>query len=106
MAEVVFTDGNLQEQALDVKDKLIMIDFFAAWCGPCQMMMPHVDELASEITDAVIGKCNVDDSPGVAQKFQVMSIPTVVFLKNGEIVEKLVGYQAKEVLAEKINELK
>jgi len=105
MAEVAFTDANFQEVALDT-DKLVVVDFFATWCGPCQMMAPHVEELAEEMSDVVIGKMNIDDNEETPQKYQVMSIPTVLFLKGGEVVEKLVGYQSKEALAEKIGELK
>lgn len=105
MAEVTFTDDNFQELALN-SDTLVVVDFFATWCGPCQMMAPHVEELAEEMSDIVIGKMNIDDHQQTPQKYQVMSIPTVLFLKGGEVVEKLVGYQSKEALAEKISELK
>ena len=105
MAEVAFTDANFKELALD-SDKLVLVDFFATWCGPCQMMAPHVEELAEEMDDVVIGKMNIDDNETTPTQFQVMSIPTIVFFKGGEVVAKVVGYQSKEALEEKIAELK
>ena len=105
MAEVVFTDANFTEKVLK-SDKLAVVDFFATWCGPCQMMAPHVEELASEMNDVVIGKMDIDTNEATPQKYEVMSIPTIVFFKGGEAIEKIVGYQSKESLEEKIKELK
>lgn len=105
MAEVTFTDANFEEKVLK-SDKLVVVDFFATWCGPCQMMAPNIEEIAEEMSDIVIGKMNIDENEITPQKYQVMSIPTVVFFKGGEVVAKVVGYQSKEALEEKINELK
>lgn len=105
MSEVKFTDQNFNETALS-SPKLVLVDFYATWCGPCQMMAPHIEELANEYSDVVIGKLDVDENPEIAQKYQVMSIPTIVFIKNGEVVEKLVGYQSKDALEEKLDALK
>lgn len=105
MAEATFTDANFEETVLK-SDKLVVVDFFATWCGPCQMMAPHVEEIAEEMSDIVIGKMDIDANETTPQKYQVMSIPTVVFFKGGEIVGKVVGYQSKEALLERIAEFK
>lgn len=105
MAEVTFTDANFEEKVLK-SNKLVVVDFFATWCGPCQMMAPNIEEIAGEMSDIAIGKMNIDENEITPQKYQVMSIPTVVFFKGGEVVDKVVGYQSKEALEEKINELK
>lgn len=105
MAEVTFTDANFEEKVLK-SNKLVVVDFFATWCGPCQMMAPNIEEIAGEMSDIAIGKMNIDENEITPQKYQVMSIPTVVFFKGGEVMDKVVGYQSKEALEEKIAELK
>jgi thioredoxin 1 len=85
-------------------DKPVMIDFWAAWCGPCRMIAPLVDELAEEYKDrAVIAKVDVDSNQEIAMKYGVRNIPTVLFLKNGEVVDKSVGAVPKNVLSDKID---
>ncbi len=105
MAEVAFTDQNFTDTALK-SNKLVVVDFFATWCGPCQMMAPHIEELAHEMPDVVIGKLNSDENPETVTQYQIMSLPTIVFLKNGQVVDKVIGYQSKDALEEKINGLK
>ena len=86
-----FTEENFESLAIK-SDKLVMVDFWAEWCGPCRMVGPHVDELAKEYDGkAVVGKVNVDLHGEIAAQFGVRNIPTIVFLKNGELVDKLVG---------------
>lgn len=93
-----FTDANF-EQEVKKSDKLTLVDFWAPWCGPCQMTGPFVVELADEMGDqAKIGKLNVDENPNTAGEFNVMSIPTFLLFKNGEKVGELVGGVQKEAL--------
>ena len=102
MALPYFTDDNFEQEA--VQSTLpVMIDFFATWCGPCQQLAPIVEELASEYEGKVkIGKLDVDQANVTASKFQVMSIPTIVFMKDGKVVDKAVGFMSKEALKEKL----
>ena len=98
-----FTDKNFEEEVLK-SDKPVLVDFWAPWCGPCQMMAPIVDDTAKEAKEVgKVGKLNVDENPETAQKYGVMSIPTLIIFKKGENVKQLVGVQSKEVL---IGELK
>lgn len=86
-----FTEENFESLAVK-SDKLVMIDFWAEWCGPCRMVGPLVDELANEYDGkALVGKVNVDLHGGIAAQFGVRNIPTIIFLKNGELVDKVVG---------------
>ncbi len=95
------TDATLDEVL--ATDKLVVIDFWAEWCGPCKMIGPIIDELSEEYKDkAVIGKVNVDDNDDVTSKYGIRNIPTVVFVKNGEMVDKVVGAASKALFAEKI----
>jgi thioredoxin 1 len=97
-----FTDSNFQEIVLD-NEKLSVIDFWAEWCGPCRMVSPIIEELATEYTSQVnIGKMNVDHNLQVPNKYGVRSIPTILFIKGGEIVDRHVGATSKKVLADKI----
>jgi thioredoxin 1 len=97
-----FTDANFQETAMDT-DKLVVVDFWAEWCGPCKMITPIIEELAAEYTDGVlIGKMDVDSNPETSYTFKVRNIPTILFIKNGEIVDKQVGLSTKVKLEEKI----
>ena len=83
--------------------KLVIVDFWATWCGPCRMISPILDELEEEMADQIaVVKVNVDDADEIAAQFRIMSIPTLLFFKNGQIVDKTVGAMPKAVLAEKI----
>lgn len=97
-----FTDTNFESTALE-NEGLTVIDFWAEWCGPCRMISPLIEELSVEYEGkALIGKVNVDQNQEISMKYGVRSIPTILFLKNGEIVDKQVGATSKQVLASKI----
>lgn len=98
-----FTDTNFESTALD-NEGLTVIDFWAEWCGPCRMISPIIEELSTEYEGkALIGKVNVDHNQQISMKYGVRSIPTILFLKNGEVVDKQVGATSKQVLASKID---
>ncbi len=92
-----FTDANFDQEVLK-SDKPVLVDFWAPWCGPCQVMGPVIDQLAEEATFAKVGKVNVDDNPATAQAYGVMSIPTMKIFKGGAVVKEFVGVQGKETL--------
>jgi len=99
------TDANFDELVLK-SSKPVMVDFWAEWCGPCRMVGPHVDELATEYDGkAVVGKVNVDLHGGIAAQFGVRNIPTVLVFKDGELVNRQVGVSPKNVYTESIDAL-
>jgi thioredoxin 1 len=103
MAKAIeITDANFEE--IIKSDQPILVDFWAEWCGPCKMIGPVVEEIAGDYEGkAVVGKVDVDSNPNVAAKFGIRSIPTLLFFKNGEIVDKQVGAVPKTVLAQKLD---
>lgn len=91
-------DGLLQSE------KLVVVDFWATWCGPCRMIAPILDELSEEMADRIeVVKVNVDDADEIAARYRIMSIPTLIFFKNGQAVDKTVGALSKKELTDKIN---
>ena len=85
-------------------EKLVIVDFWATWCGPCRMLSPLLDEVEAEMEDKVeVVKVNVDDADEIAMRFRIMSIPTLLFFKNGEMVDRSVGAIPKSALVDKIN---
>ncbi len=97
MAVLHVTNENFETEVLQ-SEKPVLVDFWASWCGPCKMVAPVLEELVEEITDVKIVKVNVDQQPDLAQKFQIMSIPTMVLIKEGKVVDTTVGAQPKENL--------
>lgn len=97
-----FTDANFEEKAMS-QGTVAVVDFWAAWCGPCRIIAPIIEELAKDYDGkAVIGKLDVDQNPEVAMKYNIRSIPTILVLKNGEVVDQHVGTTTKKNLADKI----
>jgi thioredoxin 1 len=102
---VEFTVSNYDAEAL--KSQLpVLVDFWAEWCGPCKMLSPAIDEIAQEYKGRVkVGKLNVDNAPEIASRYSVTSIPTLLFIKNGNVIEQHVGMLAKKALTAKIDAL-
>ena len=95
---------NTSFDGLLADEKLVIVDFWATWCGPCRMLSPLLDEVEEEMADKVtVVKVNVDDADEIAMRFRIMSIPTLLFFKNGQIVDKTVGAMPKSVLVDRIN---
>ena len=103
MANVV-TNTNFAEMLAG--DKPVLVDFWATWCGPCRILSPTVDEIAEEYADRItVAKCNVDDAEEIAMQYRIMSIPTLLFFKGGEVVDKRVGVVSKEEIVSIINSI-
>jgi len=103
---VEYTDSNFKEKVLD-SEKLTMVDFWAEWCGPCRAIGPVVEELSKEYDGSVnIGKVNVDQNPQLSINYGITSIPAIIFVKGGKVVDKLVGAQPKSNFVKKIEALK
>ncbi|HPS46290.1 MAG TPA: thioredoxin [Bacteroidales bacterium] len=100
-----FTDANFEELVIK-SDKPVLVDFWAEWCGPCRMLTPLVNELSQEYEGkALIGKVDVDSNPGIAAKYGIRNIPTILFMKGGQVVDKQVGAVPKNVLSGKLDSL-
>lgn len=103
MAKVI-TNTNISEILAGTQP--VMIDFWAVWCGPCKMLSPTVDEIAEEYEGrAIVAKCNVDDADDVAMQYRIRNIPTLLFFKNGELAERLVGVVSKQEIAAVLDSL-
>jgi len=99
------TDANFETEAT-AEDKVVVLDFWAQWCGPCRMVGPIIDQLSEEYKDqAIIGKVDVDSNPETSMKFGVRNLPTILFIKNGEVVDRQVGAVPKPVLEKKLQAL-
>ena len=95
MEVLKLTENNFEEEVMKA-NKTVLIDFYADWCGPCKMQSPIIDEIADSRQDIKVGKVNVDENQELASKYQVMSIPTLLIIKNGQVAGKFIGLTAKE----------
>ncbi len=101
MAVLHFTENNFKESVAD--KGVVLIDFWAPWCGPCRMISPIVDEVAEELTDVVVGKVNVDEQQDLAMAYNIRSIPTLVVLKDGKEIKRSLGVISKNAVKELVN---
>lgn len=100
---IQITDANFEEVVLK-SDKPVLVDFWAEWCGPCRMVGPIVEEISNDYSGkAVVGKVDVDNNPEISMRFGIRNIPTILFFKGGQVVDKQVGAVPKNVLAEKLD---
>ena len=97
MSAINITQNNFQEEVMN-SDKPVLLDFWAPWCGPCRMVAPIVEEIAEERSDIKVGKVNVDEEPELASRFGVMSIPTLVVIKDGKIANQATGARPKSAI--------
>ncbi|MGO4987823.1 MAG: thioredoxin [Gallicola sp.] len=101
MGAIVITNDNFEEEVLNAKESKVLVDFWASWCGPCKMLSPIIDEIASENHEGLkVCKVNVDENQSLAMKYQVMSIPTLLVFENGEVVKTSVGALQKDKVLE------
>ncbi|RDU23510.1 thioredoxin [Anaerosacchariphilus polymeriproducens] len=102
MAAVKVTNENFEKEVMQA-DKPVLLDFWAAWCGPCQMLSPTVEELSNEVSNAKFCKINVDEEPELAQQFNVMSIPTLVVMRDGKVLTNSVGVKSRAAILEMLS---
>ena len=106
MSVLKLSNDNYSKEVLEYKEKVILVDFYADWCGPCKMMAPIVEEISEELKDKVkVCKVNVDENQNLAAQYGIMSIPTLIFVKNGKLEKTLVGLRDKQELVSIIEEL-
>ena len=105
MATKNITDENFETEVLKAS-KLTLVDFWAEWCGPCKLIGPIIDELSEDFAEtAIIGKINVDEAGSLSSKYGIRNIPTLLFIKNGEVLDKHVGAASKKEISDKLNSL-
>ena len=102
MAVMHIRKSNFETEVMQ-SEKLVLVDFWAAWCGPCQMLLPIMDEVAEEAGDVKVCKVNVDEEPELAAQYKVMTIPTLVLIKNGTVLKTTVGVRPKTEILEMLN---
>ena len=99
MSAININKNNFQNEIMD-SEKTVLLDFWASWCAPCRMVVPIIEEIAGERPDIKVGKINVDEQPELANKFGIMSIPTLVVMKNGKIIQQVSGARPKNAILE------
>lgn len=105
MAEVQLTEDSWEQEVLN-SDVPVLVDFWAPWCGPCRMVAPIVSEIAEEYAGKLkVGKLNTDEEPGIAVKYGIMSIPTLMIFKNGEVADQIIGAVPKEYFVQKLEQV-
>ena len=97
MSIITLTAENFDKEVIN-SPVPVLVDFWAAWCGPCRMLSPIVDEIAEEVSGIKVAKVNIDEQPDIARRYRIMSIPTLMLFKNGEVAEKLIGVQPKGLI--------
>ena len=102
MAVLEITKNNFESEVLK-SDKPVLLDFWADWCGPCRMLSPIIEDVASEVKNAKVGKINVDEQTELAQSFNIMSIPTLLVIKDGKVAASTVGVKSKDSILQMIN---
>ena len=102
MSAIAITKDNFETEVTN-SDKTVLLDFWASWCGPCRMIAPTVEEVAAERTDIKVGKVNVDEEPELAKQFGIVSIPTLVVIKNGQVVNQSAGVKPKQAIFDMVD---
>lgn len=103
MSTIQLNNGNFEEEVIK-SEMPVLVDFWATWCGPCQMLAPTIDELAAELTEAKVCKVNVDENPELASRYKIMTIPSLLVFRNGEVVNRSIGVKTKKEIKEFIEE--